>query len=277
MIADIKFERSRPILLTRDETGATGTARGGTRARGLDRAFEILDCLAAARRPLRANEIATTLAAPRSSIYELSALLLRRGMLEDVGDGRLFLGERLYLLSAAYTAVSGRHAVVQSALRRIVEETAETAQFCRLDGNKYHVAAMREGSRPFRISTDVGERVPLTWTASGRVLVGHLARDEILAFVPAADFTLPDGTPIPTAAFLDEVEATRASGHFTFDSAVDSYTHCFAVPVSRPDGRAVATLCIVAPREDARRHHADYLASLKRAAATLSLHFTDLD
>ncbi len=264
---------------TVSEIGAAGDpgAKGGTRARGLDRAFEILDCLAGARRPLRANEIAATLGAPRSSVYELSGLLLRRGMLEDVGDGRLFLGERLSLLAAAYTAASGRHAAIQAALGRIVAETSETAQFCRLDGDRYYVAAVREGSRPFRISTDIGERVPLTWTASGRVLVGHLSEDEIRAFVPAADFALPDGTPIPVDAFLDEVAATRAAGHFTFDSALDSYTHCFAVPVGRPDGRAVATLCIVAPREDALRHHEDYLASLKRAATTLSLHFIDRD
>lgn len=226
---------------------------------------------------MRPNEIATMLGAPRSSIYELTALLLRRGMLEDAGDGRLFLGERVGRLGAAYVAASGRHGAIQAALKRVVEETEETAQFCRLDGNKYYVAAMREGSRPFRISTDVGERLPLTWTASGRVLVGHLTPEEILAFVPKVDFALADGTPIPMADFLDEVATTRTTGHFTFDSAADSYTHCFAVPVIRPDGRAIATLCIVAPREEARQNHADYLASLKRAAATLSLHFNDAD
>ncbi|WP_427026542.1 IclR family transcriptional regulator (plasmid) [Aureimonas ureilytica] len=247
------------------------------RARGLDRAFDILDCLAEARRPLRAGEIAALLGAPRSTIYELGALLQARGLLEDAGEGKLFLGERVHLLAAAYAAVSGRHAAIQSALKRIVEETAETAQFCRLDGNQYYVAAQREGSRPFRISTDIGERVPLTWTASGRVLVDHLTPDEILAFVPPGDFALPDGTPIDREAFLTEVAETRARGHFTFDSLLDSYTHCFAVPVSRPDGQAVATLCIVAPREDAKANHAAYLASLKRAAAALSTHFPDQD
>jgi DNA-binding IclR family transcriptional regulator len=253
----------------------TGKPKG--RARGLDRAFDILDCLAEVRRPLRPGEIAARLGAPRSTIYELSEALQRRGLIENAGDGRLFLGEHLHVLAAAYAAGSGRHAAVQTALKRIVEDTAETAQFCRLDGHRYYVAAQREGSRPFRISTDIGERVPLTWTASGRVLVDHLTPNEILAFVPTGDFALPDGTPIDREAFLAEVAATRESGHFTFDSLLDSYTHCFAVPVRRPDGRAGATLCIVAPREDAKRNHADYLASLKRAAATLSLHFIDQD
>ena len=245
------------------------------RSRGLDRALDILDALATARRPLRANEIAVLLSAPRSSIYELTALLAGRGFLEDAGDGRLFLGEKVYLLGSAYSAVSGRQVAVNAALKRIVTETSETAQFCKLDGNRYYVGAQQEGSRPFRISTDIGERVPLTWTASGRLLVDHLTRDEILDFLAEGDFELPGGVPIDQDRFLDEVEGARAAGHFTFDSALDSYTHCFAVPVRRPDGKAVATLCIVAPRGDAKAHYAAYLESLKGAAAALEPHFTD--
>lgn len=248
---------------------------GAGRSRGLGRAFDILDALATARRPLRPNEIAVALGAPRSSIYELTALLLQRGVLEDAGDGRLFLGEKLYLLGSAYSALSGRQVAVNGALKRIVEETSETAQFCRLDCNRYYVGAQREGSRPFRISTDIGERVPLTWTASGRLLVDHLTREGILDFLEEGDFALPDGTPIDRDSFLDQVEGAREAGHFTFDSALDSYTHCFAVPVRRPDGKAVATLCIVAPREDARRNHAAYLDSLKGAAANLAPHFVE--
>ncbi|BDA85419.1 IclR family transcriptional regulator [Aureimonas sp. SA4125] len=243
---------------------------GGGRSRGLDRAFDILDFLAGARRAMRPNEIAQELGAPRSTVYDLTALLVRRGFLEEVGDGRLFLGDRLHILGAAHAALSSRQMAIEAALGRIVEDTQETAQFCRLDGNKYIVATARDGTRPFRITTNIGHRVPLTWTASGRLLVGHLDAAGIAAFVPPEDFALPDGRPIDRNAFLAEVEAARVVGHFTFDSALDSYTHCFAVPVRSALGRAEATLCIVAPREDAYRNHAAYLASLKQAAAQIS-------
>ena len=46
-------------------------------------------------------------------------------------------------------------------LVRLAEETRETAQMCLLEGNKYTVAMMREGLRPFRISSSVGELVPI--------------------------------------------------------------------------------------------------------------------
>jgi DNA-binding IclR family transcriptional regulator len=246
----------------------------GRRSRGLERAFDILDHLRDARRPLRPNEIAAATGAPRSTVYELINLLLKLEVLEyKGGDGRVFLGRKLFILGAAYSAQSSLLNLCGEILEEIVDETRETAQFCLLDGNKYTVAMMKESSRPFRISSSVGERTPIPWTASGRLLLDHLSDPEILAFVPPDDFRKPSGEWIDLAAFLAEVRQASRDGHFTFDSIVDSYTHCFAVPVRWPDGRAEATLCLVAPKADARRNHGPYLDCLKRAARKLSTHF----
>ena len=248
------------------------------RSRGLERAFDILDHLRDARKPLRPNEIATAMGAPRSTVYELINLLLKLDILEyKGGDGRVFLGRKLFILGAAYSAHSSLLRHCSDILDEIVEETRETAQFCLLDGNKYTVAMMKEGSRPFRISSSVGERTPIPWTASGRLLLDHMSDEDIMAFVPPEDFRMPSGEAIAPARYLAEVRQALQDGHFTFDSIVDSYTHCFAVPVRWPDGRAAATLCLVAPRADARRNHGIYLDCLKRVAKKLSAQFLDLN
>ncbi|ALN75311.1 IclR family transcriptional regulator [Aureimonas sp. AU20] len=240
------------------------------RARGLERAFDILDCLREAGRPLRANEIAVAMGAPRSTIYELVGLLLKIGILESVGgEGRVFLGGRLFLYGQAYGDQSGLPDRVAALLEGIVAETQETAQFCLLDGDKYTVAMMREGSRPFRISSSVGERTPIPWTASGRLLLGRMSEAEIRAFVPPEDFRLPSGEWLDPSLFATEAHEAVARGYFTFDSIVDSYTHCFAVPVTLRDGTIAATLCLVAPKNDALRNHADYILRLQKAAGLL--------
>ncbi len=62
------------------------------RARGLDRAFDILDALREAGRPLRPNEIAAAMGAPRSTIYEIVAALVKLDVLEAADtEGRVFL------------------------------------------------------------------------------------------------------------------------------------------------------------------------------------------
>ena len=241
------------------------------RARGLDRAFEILEFLRGHRQPIRPNEIAVAMGAPRSSIYELVNLLLRHGMLEySGGDGRVFLGRKLYFLGNAYSEHFDLMRECDTSLIRLIEETRETAQMCLLEGNKYTVAMMREGLRPFRISSAVGELVPIPWTASGRLLVSHMSDQEIMDFIPADDFTLPNGRQLEPAQFIAEVRKATLDGYFTFNSVVENYTYCFAVPVIQADGVCIATLCLVTPREDGLRHRETYLGHLLTAAQELS-------
>ena len=241
------------------------------RARGLDRAFEILEFLRAHRQPIRPNEIAIAMGAPRSSIYELVNLLLRHGMLDySGGDGRVFLGRRLYFLGNAYSEQFDLMRECDSSLIHLVEETRETAQMCLLEGNKYTVARMREGLRPFRISSTIGELVPIPWTASGRLLVSHMTDREILDFIPEEDFILPNGRNLDPAEFINEVRRAAIDGYYTFNSAVENYTYCFAVPVFQADGVCIATLCLVAPREDGLKHRESYLNCLITNAQVLS-------
>ena len=91
--------------------------------------------------------------------------------------------------------------------------------------------------------------------------------------MPSEDFQLPSGEWLPLDEFARQAHKAVADGYFTFDSIVDSYTHCFAVPITRPDGTAAATLCLVAPKADALRNHADYLAKLASAATALEPSF----
>jgi DNA-binding IclR family transcriptional regulator len=220
---------------------------------------------------MRPNEIAQHIGAPRSSVYELVNLMMRHGVLEYRGDdGRVFLGRELYFLGAAHAEQFDLMRECERLLTKIAEETRETAQLCLLDGNKYTVAQMREGVRPFRISSNVGEPVPLPWTASGRLLVSHMSDAEILDFIPREDFRLPDGRQLEPKAFLAEVREAARIGYFSFNSVVETFTHCFAAPVYQADRTCIATLCLVAPKEDGLKNHAHYLGSLLDAARDLS-------
>ena len=241
------------------------------RSRGLDRAFEILDFFRLKRQPMRPNEIAAHIGAPRSSVYELVNLLLKHGALEYRGDdGRVFLGRKLHFLYNAYAEQFDPMGECKLSLTRVTEVTRETSQFCMLDGNKYTVVLMNEGVRPFRISSNIGEALPIPWTASGRLLVSHLTDQEILDFIPAEDFRLPDGKWLQPEIFLQQTREASVAGYFTFDSIVDSFTHCFAVPVYQLEKKCMATLCLVAPKDDGLRNKDKYLSCLIEVANDLT-------
>lgn len=264
MLGEGDKEMTRPMLETTPDAG-----KG--RARGLERAFEILEFLRHSKRPLKPNEIAAGMGGPRSSIYELVNLMLDNGVLERDAGGQVFLGRKLYFLGNAYADRFDLGHEAEKLLDRLAVETRETSQLCMLDGNKYTVAQMVEGARPFRISSDVGEPVPIPWTASGRLLVMHMSDAEILDFIPPEDFVQPNGTLLEPAAFLKQVTGARKDGYFTQRSATDNFTHCFAAPVMR-DAVCVATLCLVAPKDDGTKNRKAYVKALVDAAAALSHH-----
>lgn len=267
----------RPVLndATHPPEGTSGLpsdrGAGRQRERGLDRALDIFETLRRARRPLRPSEIARDLDAPRSTVTEIVRTLIARGYIERAGgDGRVQLGRRIYLLGMAQADGDDALARAEAALASIAHETGELAQYCALDGDKYVVLRQRESAQPFRISADIGARVPIPWTASGRLLVSDLSAAEIAVLIPPADFQLPSGRSIAPACFAAQAAQAQAAGHYTCDSVVDTFTHCFAVPVLSGVGRVVATLCLVAPIENARRNRAAYLSCLKARAAALT-------
>ncbi|WP_397448265.1 IclR family transcriptional regulator [Pseudomonas sp. NA-150] len=229
------------------------------RAKGLDRAFDILDFLKEKGAPLRPNEIATGIGSPKSTVYELVSSLLERRILETVGkDGHVFLGRQLYFLGQAHLRHFDFTREAEVSLSEIVSQTRETAQMCLLNGRKYTVALMKEGERHFRISSDIGEDAPIPWTASGRLLLGHMSDQQIIDLIDTEDYILPGGERLPVETFLGQIRKASEEGFFSFDSVADTFTHCFAAPVNDERGICIATLCIVAPRADAKNNYSDY-------------------
>jgi len=242
-----------------------------TKARGLDRAFMILDFLCTTGKPLRPIEISEGMQAPKSSIYELVGLLLNASVLERVDkEGRVFLGRKLNYWSVNYNKHFDLNKSAQPLLEWITEQTRETSQLCMLDGDKYYVAMMNEGSRPFRISADVGERTPIPWTASGRMLLGHMSEAEIVNLIPETDFVLPDGSTLDPNEFTKSVQSAWEDRFFSFDSVADNFTHCFAAPVVGTNGRCECTLCIIAPKDDAALNYDKYRSVLIESGQVLS-------
>ena len=112
-------------------------------------------------------------------------------------DGKVFFGKSLYFYGVDYLREHDLVRRGRDEVDRLAQETGETSQFCVMHENKYTVVHMRAGSRPFRISSDIGTQIPLPWTASGRLLLSHLSEAEIRALVRPEDLRLPNGPDDP--------------------------------------------------------------------------------
>ena len=243
---------------------------GKTRARGIDRVLDILDYIHSRSEPLRISEIATGIGAPRSTVYEIVERLLAAQIVELIDrDGRIFLGRKLYFYGMNYHARFDLLGMAKEMLPTLCGEGIHASQLCMLDGDKYTVAAASGGKGLFRIHSDIGTRIPLPWTASGRLLVSHLSDDEIRGLVPEADLVLEDGGRLSVDEFIAQVHAARSRGHCVLARRGSGAITCLAVPVHDFHGRCLATLCMVVA-ESTASEEARYLQMLKAGAAELS-------
>src|SRR5262249_25086684 len=142
---------------------------------------------------------------------------------------------------------------------------------CGLRGNKYVVLDCCDSPGPFRISSDVGIEVPIPWTASGRLLLGHMREEEIRGFVPEEDFRLPDGRRVSVPDFLADVALARRQGYSETSALADRFTWCMAAPLRERGGAVARTLCIVLPIDTAADRRASLLSLLLERARALSL------
>lgn len=240
------------------------------RARGVDRLIALCEQLHLHRQPMTPRELIKATGAPRSSVYELVNLLCESGWLEINEDGRIYFGRAMHYFGLDYADHNDLIRRARPVMRQLSARFDETTQLCMLDGDKYTVMLNENGARPFRISSEVGVKVPIPWTASGRVLLSGMSREAILALVPSDDFVLPSGERIDVNGFIAEIELTRERGFALTEGLVDSFACCMAVPVYNGEKSACATLCFTVGRNaDAARREA-LITALCEAAQSLS-------
>ncbi|RWH29010.1 IclR family transcriptional regulator [Mesorhizobium sp.] len=254
------------------EAGAGAQPQAGERRRGIDRVIMLLEALLKHRAPMRIGDIAKMINAPRSTTYEIVNSLLEAEMLENVGsEGYVYFGRAMHLFGWAYSHHNAHYRRILETLDRMAAETGETVQLCGLRGNKYVVLDCRDSPGPFRISSDVGVEVPIPWTASGRLLVGHMQERELKDFIPAADYELPDGRVIAPDEFFADVDLARRQGFSETSALADRFTWCMAAPIRDSHGAINTTLCFVLPVDTPEPRRNQLLELLRERASALSL------
>ncbi len=242
------------------------------RARGIDRVIALMEHLHRRRAPTRIADIARETGTPRSTVYELVNTLIDARWLElREEDGVVYFGPAMHYYGSDYLDSIDLIRKARIEVSHLSEKMGETSQFCTLGGDKYLVVLNEPGRRMFRISSEIGIKVPIPWTASGRLLVDHMSAEEIRAFIPAEDFVLPNGRKISEAEFLHDIAQAHTLGFARTTALVDRFTTCLAAPVRDAAGRCMATICFVIPMDTDDDAQDAMIALLKESAANLSV------
>jgi Transcriptional regulator len=214
----------------------------------VERAFQIIECLVELGEASTAYHIAKTVGAPLSTVYDIIGQLEKMDVLRRTGnDGKFFLGSRLLMYGLAYTGFLVEDDVYRLAADELCRRSGENVHVCIRDGDCMVVAAMAEAGQHFYITSRPGSRSPLNWSASGRLLIGHLTpeqRSEIFSRAKPS----PNGRAVTDPEVLErECREAWEHGYCIQTGASGFSVACIAAGVINNRGECCATMSLVVP------------------------------
>lgn len=238
-----------------------------SRTSGIDRVLQVLDHLQATGRPATAYDIARSVNAPVSTIYIIIDDLVQKRILARTNGNLLWLGPRLFHYGLAYARSNDMIGIATDEMQALATQIGETIQICGRDGDNMVVLAMAEGAGHFHVTSRVGTRVPLNWTASGRLLCAHMPRAELEALFRRAALPSLAGRAVTDAgALADATERAVRERICVQVGESDFSVACVAAPILDPSGACVATISIVLPEEKVQRDRAHYVSHAQASA-----------
>lgn len=237
-----------------------------SRVSGIERTVQILDYLQEAGRPATGYDIARAVGAPLSTIYAIVEELIARDLLSRNGSA-IWLGPKLYRYGLAYARDLELITVATHEMHVLCREVGETVQLCGRDGDVMVVEAMAEGPGHFKVTSRAGTRVPLNWTASGRLLVADLDFEERVALFRRCAKASPTGRAvIDPVALAHQSQEALANGISIQVGESDYAVACVASPVRDNNGHCAITISIVLPEFKVREDAARFVDAVKHAA-----------
>ena len=212
-----------------------------------ERALDVLTAMAQASGPMTAAGIARAVGMPRSSTYQLLAVLAERGFVQHLADDeRWTLGLAAFEVGSAYLRHDPVERMAQPLLRQLVEQAGQpvVAHLGVLRGAETFYLLKEQSPLRVTVITEVGVRLPAPLTASGRAILMTLPRAQVRAqcAVPGAFVDRTGRGPQTLSALTTVLAKESRRGYAEEDGFITEGYASVAVPVLDREGRATAAI-----------------------------------
>ncbi|MCR9135113.1 MAG: IclR family transcriptional regulator [Alphaproteobacteria bacterium] len=231
---------------------------------------QILDHLLESGEPLSPYAIAKGTGAPVSTVYVTIDEMVNARLLSRNADGSIWIGDRLYYYGLAYSSKLQLFEEAKREMTELRDEVKETVQICARDRTSLVVQQMATGPGQFRVASDIGSRLPLNWTASGLLLIGHLPMDERIALMKDSAVESPTGRAETDPTRLAEIAGKVYQDRLAIqDGQADELVCCIASPVCNEEGECLVTISVVLANSKVEKNADYYIAAVTRASQRL--------
>ena len=223
----------------------------GRRTPAVERCLDIFELLLREQRSLPASEVVANLALPRTTVHELLTTLEARGYLERDPSipGAFRIGLELFRLGNQYSNQLDMVDVGKSVARRIAAACDETVHIAILDKAHVIYIAKVDSTRPVRMVSAEGKRLPAHCTAVGKAMLAYLD-DTALAEIFGSSSKLTPMTErsiTQMSDLLKELRSIRRIGVAVEECESNDDVCCIAAPVRDHTEKVVASMSVSIP------------------------------
>lgn len=227
----------------------TETETRPTKGSTVNRVLDILTRVTEASQPMTPTELAEQLHIPRASAHRLCATLEQAGFLQSRLNGRgLVAGAKLQRMALDVLSRGDLNADHRVVLSKLSAELGETCNLAVPSGLEMIYYDRVETHWPVRVQQNVGSRVPLHATASGKMYLSSLPANRQAQLLDLIDMVAYTPNTILDRGELEQELSRIAERGYSADR--EEYIEgmvALAVPMTDKDGRLYATLSIQAP------------------------------
>lgn len=236
------------------------------RRSGLNSGLDVVEAIAAGRRPLTLTEIATLLGMSKSSVHELLATLSERGYVVRLADGGYGIGIKAWEVGCL-SAPIGMARTAAPHMTQLVRAVTHGVSLAVLDGTETVCIQLIEAASAVRVHNNIGDRSPAHAVSAGLAMLSAMDDEEVARLLPARLARITPDTMTTREELMSELVRVRRRGFAVSRGAWRTDVAGIAVPVCGPDGRVAAGLAIAAPREQVTDDWIKGAAPLLRLAA----------
>jgi len=215
--------------------------------KSLDRGLDILEYVAAAKRPPSFSRLLADLGIPRSSLFHLLNNLQGRGFIaRDPATDGYGLGSNVLRLAKAAPQPSLRDHVLPF-LRELSSELNETCGFYVRVDDAVEVIGSAISTQALSYTMKVGARAPLYAVSAGKIVLAELEPEALKQYLARVVLTSVTPQTIRSKAQLkQEIRTIKATGFaYSHDEFTPGIT-AIATAV-RHDGRFIGAINVAVP------------------------------
>jgi DNA-binding IclR family transcriptional regulator len=225
-----------------------GNAAAGRTVQSLERAFALLEAIAGSDQALSLADLSRATGLHTSTAFHLIKTLILLGYIRQEDTKRYRIGPRLFMQAAGASTEIGLVNLATPHLKRLADETGETAHLAVRADTGIAVIAKVEARSSIRTSERLGIIRPAHCTAIGKVLLADLPNQELEAYLRTGTFeAFTPKTITERASIREEVRRIASSGVAYDDAEFSHELRCVAAPVRNYTRQTVAALGISGP------------------------------